>query len=447
MSADSVDAGAVRDACDRLREVGPALATRGWRELAGLLGRVGGRFLDPGDPLRREALDRLPEDAGISPELAEDVLDGMARDWTTERLIRLVQEEFADPACLDGFTRGRAGSVRASDGVGERELMAFGPSLCVQIVSGSVPGVGVNALLRSLLLKAPTLVKPGRGDVLLTRLFARGLDEADVEVGGALAVLYWPGTDSEVTREAIEQADVVTLYGSDATLGAVRAMAPPTTRVVGYHHREGVAIIGRDDLSGERADDAALGTARAVAIFDQRGCVCPRLVYVERGGDVGPAEFAGKLADALRQIEGQWPTPALPPEESVAIQQLRGVAELAAATGSGELWHGGPDASWTVVYEEEEVPAAPPVTGRGIRVRPIGDASELPALLEPLGPHLQSVGHAGFGARLDPLVVALGRMGASRVVPLGSMSFPDAWWLHDGRGPLRELVRWVEVER
>jgi hypothetical protein len=248
-------------------------------------------------------------------------------------------------------------------------------------------------------------------------------------------------------REALRRGDVVTVYGSDKTVGEVRRAAPATTRVVGYHHREGVALIGREALTTEAAPEAAARTARAVAMFEQRGCVCPHVVHVEKGGAVTPRAFAELLSGALRDLESELPSPQPLLEEGAAIQQLRGTAELAAATGGGLLEHGGADATWTVVYEAEALEGAPVTLGRGVRLRPIEDAADLSKTLEADGRHLQSVGYAGLGDRVSRIAEALGRVGASRVVPLERISFPAPWWLHDGRGPLREIVRWVEVER
>jgi hypothetical protein len=81
-----------------------------------------------------------------------------------------------------------------------------------------------------------------------------------------------------------------------------------------------------------------------------------------------------------------------------------------------------------------------------VRVRPVSDMRLAAAELEALGPHLQTIGHAGLDGRLESVAAALARLGASRIVPLARMSFPPPWWLHDGRGPLRDLVRWSEVE-
>jgi hypothetical protein len=42
--------------------------------------------------------------------------------------------------------------------------------------------------------------------------------------------------------------------------------------------------------------------------------------------------------------------------------------------------------------------------------------------------------------------MVFGKLGASRVVPLGSMAWPPPWWHHDGHPPLRDLVRWCDLE-
>jgi hypothetical protein len=430
VGAREASAGDVREACARLRAAGPELIRRSTDDIAGVLGVVGVRFLDSDDPLRREALERLPHESGLSPRMASEVLEGMASDWSAERLRRMLRAEFGDPRCLDRPTE-----------LNGRRLMAHGPGLCVQIVSGSVPGVGVHALLRSLLVKAPTLIKPGRGDELLTELFAQGLGEVDSGLAGALAVLRWRGGSEAIEREAMTAADVAIVYGSDATVGALRAMAPATTRVVGYHHRTGVALVGRDS----EPDRAASDLARSVAFFDQRGCVCPHRTWVETGGPLDAMDFAARVAQAMAHLESSLPAAPLSPEEASALQQLRGTAELRAGASGGRVWHGGAAAPWTVIFEPDPVPG-PTTLARGVRVHALQDLEVAGEALAPLGEHLQTVGYAGFGARLDRLMEIAGRSGASRVVPLRAMSFPPPWWLHDGRGPLLELVRWVEVE-
>ena len=66
--------------------------------------------------------------------------------------------------------------------------------------------------------------------------------------------------------------------------------------------------------------------------------------------------------------------------------------------------------------------------------------------LAPFSGHLQTVGVAGIGDRLEGLGRVLAELGVSRIVPFESVPFPPPWWHHDGGGPLRDLVRWVDLE-
>jgi len=424
----------VRGVADALRRSRDALRTRTARDLAALAGEAGVRFLDPSDPLRVQALALLPHTAGLSREMAEAVLDGMARDWTGERLGRLLAAEFTNPAALDGFVPGGLGLARA-----------VGPRLCVQVVSGSVPGVGATGLLRSLLVKGPTLVKPGRGDVVLPVLMADALRRLDPVVGSALAVIYWPGGSEELEDAALAEADVVTAYGSDATVQALRARTPVTTRFVAYHHRVSLGVVGREALEDGHRHRTASEVAGAVAFFDQRGCVSPQLVFVEEGGATSARDFARELAVAMEAVERHLPGGFLDPGEASVRHQVRGTAELQAAAGMGVEIHDGGAAGWSVIYDPGE-DFGPACVGRLIRVKPVADILDLPGLVSPLGRHLQTVAVAGCGARLERLAGALTEVGVSRVAAFDAAPFPAPWWHHDGQGPLRALVRWADLE-
>ena len=420
---------------------GGLLRPGGADERAEALGAVGARFLDADDSLRTEALALLPATSGLSPAMARAVLDGMARDWIAPRLRRLMREELGGPESLAGFVQ-REG----------RWAMAVPPRLCTQLVAGSVPGVGATALVRSLLLGAPTLLKPGLGDVLLPVLFARGLRDVAPELADALAVVYWPGGDEALEREALRRAEVAVAYGSDASVASLRGRAPATTRFVGYHHREGIGVVGAADLGDEAtADGVASEVARAVALFDQRGCVSTRILWVEDvGTPVSPSAFADLLADALAQVEGTLPSGELEPLERSALQQLRGTAEILAsgwdpgAEDRPTVRHGS-RAPWTVVYDPYRAVETSCV-GRVVVVRPFRTVEELVERVRPLAPHLQTVGVSGLDDRLEAIARTLGRLGVSRVVPFQAVPFPPPWWHHDGRGPLTDLVRWVDLE-
>ncbi len=424
----------VGDLAARLISAREMLLARSALELAGILGQAAERFLDPGDPLRVEALAHLPATSGLSREMSAAVLDGMASDWTVDRLKSLITAEFGASEALDGFVPGHRGEVRA---VGSR--------LTTQIVAGSVPGVGATALLRSLLVKSPTLLKPGLGDVVLPVLLARAIREADADLGEALAVVYWPGRRDDLTDQAVQAAGTVVVYGDDDAVAAVRGRTSVTTRFVAYHHRVSVGLVGREGLSHRMVREAASEVAGAVAFFDQRGCVSPQMVYVEEGGEVDPAGFARQVAEAMATVQDHLPCGTLEADEASALQQARGTAEILAATGSDVEVHHGSEDSWTVILAGNAELTLECV-GRTVRIVPVENVTDVPALLRPLSGHLQTVGVTGCGDGLADLADALAEVGVTRVASFDRVPFPPPWWHHDGRGPLRALVDWVDLE-
>ncbi len=429
----------VREVLARLaRARNEELLHRPVESLPGLLGRVGRRFLDTADPLRREALELLPDAAGLSSEMSREVLDGMARDWTPERLAALLRREFADPQVLDRF--------RSADGSGS--ALARSPPVTLHVGSGNVPGVTVTSLLRSLLVKSAALVKPGRGDILLPLLFHRGLEEEDEHLARTLAVAYWPGGDEEmVETEGVLFASVtqVVAYGSDVTLREIRERLSEGARLIAYPHRWSVGVVAREMLDEASAEASARAAARSVALFEQRGCVSPQAFYVERGGGVEPRSWARRLAAELERLTRSLPPPPLLLDEAARIQQTRGAAALRAAAGRGVEVHEGGALSWTVIFDPENSGEAS-CLGRMARVHPIGDLRELPRLLSCHTPSLQTVALEAKGVRREQFAKELADIGALRITTLAGMPWPPAWWHHDGMAPLGSLIRWVDLE-
>jgi len=441
-----LDVDAVRSLARALRE-GRRVALPAYpvRARAARIGRAGARFLDPHDPLRREAEEHLPATAGISAEMARAVIDGMARDWTEEQLLALLAAELHDPDALDRFVDAAPG---VPDGL---RVRACAPALSLHLGAGTVPGVSATSLVRALLVGSAALVKPGRGDIVLPVLLARAVAEEAPELARMAAVVYWEGGSSAVEDTALAEADLVVAYGGDATVRSLRERVPVTSRLVAYHHRLSAGVIGRAALESERVAGIADAAARAIAMFDQRGCVSPHALFVERGGSVTPERFARALGVALDTLARELPAARPSPAEGSAIHQLRQSAELRAAAGEPiELlvppvtsW---PGTSWTVLVEP---PASPePCVGRTVRVHAIGDVREAARHLAPIAPHLQTVGVAGLrGDALEQLAAELAESGAVRICPLTEVPFPPPWWHHDGQGPLSVLLRWVDLER
>lgn len=404
---------------------------------------VAARFRDADDPLRDEALKRLASLAGYSPEMAQKVLDGMAEGWKGKALWKLLHSEFRDPGVLDGFRPGAAGG----------HSRALGHPLTFHLGAGTVPGVSVTSLIRGLLVKSAALVKPGLGDLPLPVLFAGALAEEAPELAGSVAVLYWPTGDGAFTKTVVRGADMVVAYGGDETIREIRRDLPPHTPFRAYRHRIGFALVGREALgtggpsagAGSSPLAAARAAAGAVALFDQRGCVSPHAILVERGGAVDPGAWAELLGEALSEMEASLPSGRILPEEAAEIQQTRGAAELEEGLGSGMVRHGGKRAPWTVLYLPRG-PIRPSCLHRTVRVLPVETLQDALLRLEEWAPYLQTVGVVGLGERESEVLEGLARLGVSRISSLERVPWPGTWWHHDGSAPLQDLVRWTDRE-
>jgi hypothetical protein len=405
--------------------------------LVAVLGRVGRRFQDPADPLYEEAVARIPMENGLSKAMAHEIITGMARDWTTERLEALVSADFPDPTVLDRFRPGPAGD----------RVRAVGGDLAFHVGAGSVPGVGAISLLRSLLVKCPVLLKPGRGDLALPCLLARGILEEDEGLARAVAVVYWPvGEGGDLERVALAEAERVVVYGGRATVAQIRSRVPVTTPIVAYHHRISMGAVAADALeTPASADRVATEAARAVALFDQRGCVSPHAIWVEQGAEITPRAWAARLAVELAALARSLPQG--PPDRSTSssMHQLRGTVELRAAGGAPVEVHADPDGKWAVVFDPEPGPADI-CGGRTVTVRPFASLDDIVEALARLRPVLQTFAVAGSEETRSRIAERLARCGVTRITTFRDQPWPPAWWRHDGQGPLLALVRWIGFE-
>ncbi len=431
---------ALRRIIDRLRYSRTRyLADTPVAEVVDAVDAVARRLVRPDDPARTLLERALPAVTGYSPPMVRLVLDRMAADWRREALEHLLRAELGDPAVLDGFAprpeRGRDLHVRA-----------LGPELAFHVFAGNVPGVAVTSLVRSLLVKAATLGKSGSGDPLLPAVFARTLAEVAPELGECIAVAYWPGGSAGLEGVVLDAADTVVVYGSGDVVESLRARAPATARLVEHGPRFSFAAIAREALADDAAVEAsATAAAEAVATFDQQGCVSPHVIYVERGGKTSPEAFAAAVAEALNRLERELPRGRLSAAEAADIQQLRGAMEFRALGGGDVALHTSRGTEYTVIYEAD--PAfSPSCLNRVVWVKPVDDLAETAELTRPWAHYLQTVGIAAPPSRLADIAERLARRGATRIARLERMPWPPPTWHHDGSGPLRELIRWVDLE-
>jgi hypothetical protein len=215
----------------------------------------------------------------------------------------------------------------------------------------------------------------------------------------------------------VPRVGVVHAYGRDAT---VRAIAVETGVPVWAHGAGlGAAVVSR------RADvrAAAALLAQDMIVFDQRGCLSPRVAFVV--GELGRSQdFASALAAELASAEMRVPCGPFSAAERAAVLVARDVACMCGDV-VGEVGR-------MVAVLEPGGDALPPLfpPGRHITVVSAPDEATVGARLAAFGQAVVAVGgdDASFARRVAPpwaRVASLGQLQRPRLD--GPVDLRDVW--------------------
>jgi hypothetical protein len=282
------------------------------------------------------------------------------------------------------------------------------------VLAGNVFTAAARPMLLALLAGAPVLAKASSQDSALPLAIARLLSARAPALGAACAVLAFSRDDARRMRAALEPADSVHVLGGDEAVAAVGAQLTASQHFVGRGHGLGFGLVERGALASPlSAALAAHAFALDVAAYDQRGCLSPHAVFVERGGAVDALGFARLLYEELHAREQAQPRGALPKEAAAEQMQWRGLA-----AARGELLE---HERFAVSCEHDAAPRPSPGY-RNVGVYALDAATGLGERCGPLARWVKALGVAGAetaitqrstlgpAATLAPYVCAAGSM-------------------------------------
>src|SRR4051812_29759283 len=447
----------ITEACRALkRNREQQLLTRPIKSLIARIADLAREWVEPNYPFRKVALEQGPAAMGFSAATIAKGLDSFFSQVTSRNLEALIEQDLGHALGLDDFV---STPTQASN---DRVAMAIGPELIAHFAAGNVPNPALMSMVLGILTRSAQFVKCSKGAALLPRLFAHSLREADPQLASCLEVADWRGEalsgkdsgkgkadrNGELTSTLIDEADCVTVTGSDETLERIRLQVPVTKAFLGYGHRLSFGFVANGVLTGLNAKKVVARAADDVVAWNQLGCLSPHVIYVEHGGTVSAEQFAMFLADELASREQFEPRGELPVEIAAAISSRRSLYELRAAHGEKDadapqtrLWCSQNSTAWTVVYESDPR-FQTSCLHRFIYVKGVTDLKEALQSADPVRGKVSTVGVAATEDKMQPIASELARWGASRVCPLGKMQQPPVTWRHDGRPALGALIRW-----
>lgn len=190
------------------------------------------------------------------------------------------------------------------------------------------------------------------------------------------------------------------VYGRDDTIAEVRARANPRVVVRGHGSGMGVAYVTDVTQARSLADD--------VVVFDQRGCLSPRIALVE-GDDARALAFAEALHAELEVFDTSIPRGQVPGDERAAIGSYAATMTYASRMLVGKS-HG-------VGVAPRGAPLLLPPPYRHVHVAPVADVAQAAKLLEPLAKGIAVIG-ANDTSVADALAIRV------RTTSIGRMQRP-----------------------
>ena len=323
-----------------------------------------------------------------------------------------------------------------------RQYEAWAPCGCVvHVAPSNVFTAAAMGLVEGLMAGNVNVVKISARDGRVAALFAAALAAADPsgQLAAYMAVLRLPSSDQSALRQLFACADVVSAWGGEKAVAAVRALVPAHARLVTWGHKVSFGYLAADCLD----DDAALeGFARDICRLDQQACSSPQTLMVETdtpGLHAVAARLAALLARVSPQIPGQAPDSA----EQAEITTVLSVARCEAPLGLTAITED-PQGQWRIVLDTRPGLRPSPLF-RTIWLKPVQRA-QLAALLRPMRAWLQTCGLAAGLASMAPLTRVLLSAGVSRITRPGEMVDSYLGAPHDGVYALQQLARRVSVD-
>lgn len=422
-----VDAKRLEEITTFLRERKGWLKNQKLADIISLIGEVIHQWSQPDFPLRRQVLQRLPAFTGYPAFVVEQGLEQFLHHLSEEGLWGVLQEELGDPLILEEWCPRKFPKALTR---------AYSPNLIFHLIAGNIPGLSLEAMVYSLMIKSPALLRISRYEPLLGPAFARTLYQVSPELGSCIAVLWWPAHRQDLLQKALQECDGAVLSGGREALHSALSLVPPHVKVVCHPYRLSVALIGKEAVS----PPLAKRLSEDVLLFDQRGCLSPGIVWIEEGGELSSRDFASLVANFLNQ-KGRGLGSVRSVGESAQIWSLRSLYRMAGALviAPSESTH------WTIVVDEKpEMPEGIPPGF--LFIKPVSHLGEALEQLRPKGSFLQAVGLEVAQERKVELVEKLGELGASRICSVGEMQKPPVGWRQDGRFHLLDLLRFCDWE-
>jgi Acyl-CoA reductase (LuxC) len=400
-------------------------------EIIDFLVMTGERIRDPKNAFMAECIDRMCSTHILPREVVANQAIYAASYLDRRKLMAEVEQNFPDPAALDGW-------VPKQDFTGRKSFVrAFAPRL-IHVLPGNSPGVAVKSVAQGAMVKAINLFKMSSSDPFTMVAILRIMAEIDPAhpIVKSMSALYWRGGDESVERILYrpQYFDKIVAWGGGDAISNVVKYLGPGFQLISFDPKTSISMVGHeafaDDATLDHVADLAAGD---VMTLNQEACVASRFVYVE-GSEAEANRFAAKLQACIAARA------AASGDIRPLDMDLKEQVEALMMMDDDFSVFGRADGKGLVIRSDEPVDFHPTnKIANVVRVDSLDNAVKW------VNVATQTVGFYPFN-RMADYRDRLAAAGAQRVVQLGEAGPSTIGNPHDAMYPLHRFVHWMVHE-
>lgn len=377
-------------------------------------------FLNPDNPLRKEAVELSSHITGYSKEmLARDY--GIIAAYLSQRFTSydVVEAELGDNRILDTWVRNKVARVRA-----------FPRGRAFHVLVGNVPLTGIYSVFRSILTKNQTIVKLPSRDIVSTLYFMRALIEANNDdqpykklLNSSLSAFYL-NRNSEELRNVIESSDLVCAWGQGKSLKSIKEKIPHSIPYLEFGPKRSFSVLFTEKCD---LNKAAIRIAHDLSIYDQEACLCPQRLFVI--GD--NSKFLPLLKKWL-----DWQSKYLPRGDTIPdVESHIYRTKLEARYLNWPIMENEPQ--WRIIVSDPYMVNDHPL-GRTLFIHLVKSERDILPFIDD---ETQAISIYPYDRNIDKLGDLFCAHGVSKLCETGMSMYPREGWTHDGMYPLNYFVR------
>lgn len=369
-------------------------------------------------------LDILSRIVNQSPELVKMELQGSLSMLLRENTEKMIKEELGSLQVLDSWVKTGYGYVQRQP-----------RGTVFHNISGNAFVVIPVSLSTGLLTKNCNIVKVSGDEPYFAYAFYKSLCEIDESIADRLSVVYFDSSQSGIYEAVIKNCNSVIHWGGEQSGKSIAEIcAAHGVDLISHGAKISFEVIDET----EDLQETARETATDIILWEQKACLSPRIVFVNKELDV--MKFSQALASSLNSLASAFPKAYLSPWNSVKTIQDRQYCLLKYGLKNKVEVFSSFNADYTVILNSD-MPDKEDMDKcfyRFVFVCPYQNISEVYNYVEGnLRSYLQTMGYCGTN---ENFLEDMSRLGVSIITRPGKMSMHRPGTSHDGIFNLQEMT-------